>query len=146
MAGCLHLGLPKADLAAEDLVNHESHGSADRTCQQGCSGHHVSQRQLVLCEMHRAPDTLQVGRVGDLRSIGNGGDEAADLGVGGLAEVILIVEGGTIQYFVDGEQIFIRRDQKKLTGYLAYAISSGTNADFGTRCIFTDTEIWSLEP
>lgn len=63
----------------------------------------------------------------------------------GEAEVILIVEGGTIQYFVDGEQIFIRRDQKKLTGYLAYAISSGTNADFGTRCIFTDTEIWSLD-
>jgi hypothetical protein len=63
----------------------------------------------------------------------------------GNADVILIVEGGTIQYFVDGEQIFIRRDQKKLTGYLAYAISSGTNADFGTRCIFTDTEIWSLD-
>lgn len=63
----------------------------------------------------------------------------------GEVEVILIVEGGTIQYFVDGEQIFIRRDQKKLTGYLAYAISSGTNADFGTRCIFTNTEIWSLE-
>jgi len=63
----------------------------------------------------------------------------------GNADVILIVEGGTIQYFVNDEQIFIRRDQKKLTGYLAYAISSGTNADFGTRCIFTDTEIWSLE-
>jgi hypothetical protein len=63
----------------------------------------------------------------------------------GEVEVILIVEGGTIQYFVDGEQIFIRRDQKKLAGYLAYAISSGTNADFGTRCIFTDTEIWSLD-
>lgn len=64
----------------------------------------------------------------------------------GDADVILIVEGSTIQYFVDGEQIFIRRDQKKLTGYLAYAISSGTNADFGTRCTYTDTEIWSLEP
>jgi hypothetical protein len=63
----------------------------------------------------------------------------------GEANVILIVEGGTIQYFVDGDQIFIRRDQKKLTGYLAYAISSGTNAGFGTRCIFTDTEIWSLD-
>jgi hypothetical protein len=64
----------------------------------------------------------------------------------GNAEVILIVEGGTIQYFVDGDQIFIRRNQKKLKGDLGFAISSGTNAGFGTRCTFTNTEIWDLAP
>jgi hypothetical protein len=64
----------------------------------------------------------------------------------GEVEVILINEGGTIQYFVNGEKIFSRPNQKKLTGDLGYAISSGTNAGFGTRCSFTNTEIWSLEP
>ena len=63
----------------------------------------------------------------------------------GDAELIIIVEGGTIQAFVDGEQIFIRRDQYKFKGTLGYAISSGLNTDFGTRCIFRNTEIWSLK-
>jgi hypothetical protein len=63
----------------------------------------------------------------------------------GQADIILIVENDTIQFFVNGERIFIRRDQKKLTGDIAYAIGSGTNAGFGTRCKFTDTQIWSLE-
>jgi hypothetical protein len=61
----------------------------------------------------------------------------------GDAELTLVVEAGTIQTFVNGRRIFIRRDQKKFKGTLGYAISSGTNAGFGTRCTFTDTEIWS---
>lgn len=64
----------------------------------------------------------------------------------GNAELILIVEEGTIQAFVDGERAFVRYDQKKLKGYLAYAVGSGTNAGFGTSCTFRNTEIWSLEP
>ena len=63
----------------------------------------------------------------------------------GSAELILVVEGSTIQAFINREPVFVRYDQKKLTGDLYYAISSGTNADFGTRCTFRDTMIWSLE-
>ena len=63
----------------------------------------------------------------------------------GDAEIILAVEGGTIQTFVNGELIFTRQNQKELTGFFAFAISSGTNADFGTRCTFSDNEIWNLE-
>jgi hypothetical protein len=64
----------------------------------------------------------------------------------GDAELIIVVEGDTIQAFVNGEQIFIRLDQYKFRGTLGYAVSSGINTGFGTRCIFTNTEIWSLEP
>jgi hypothetical protein len=61
----------------------------------------------------------------------------------GDAEFVLVIENGTIQAFVNGRRIFVRRDQKKFKGTLGYAISSGTNAGFGTSCTFTDTEIWS---
>jgi hypothetical protein len=64
----------------------------------------------------------------------------------GEAELIIIVEGGTIRALINGEHILVLHNQKKLKGDLHYAISSGTNAGFGTRCTFTDTEIWSLEP
>lgn len=61
----------------------------------------------------------------------------------GEAEFILVVENGTIQALVNERRIFVRRNQKKFKGNFGYAISSGTNAGFGTSCTFTDTEIWS---
>jgi len=55
----------------------------------------------------------------------------------GEAEFILVVENGTIQALVNGRRVFIRRDQKKFKGNFGYAISSGTNAGFGTSCTFS---------
>jgi len=64
----------------------------------------------------------------------------------GDAELIITVEDDTIQAFINGERIFVRPDQYKWEGDLGFAINSGTNAGFGTRCTFLNTEIWSLEP
>jgi hypothetical protein len=64
----------------------------------------------------------------------------------GEVDVILIVEGTTIQYFVNGVQIFIKYNQKPLVGQLTYALSSGINTGFGTRCSFSNVELWDLAP
>jgi hypothetical protein len=64
----------------------------------------------------------------------------------GDVEMIIIVDRGTIQTFVNKKRVFVRQDQKQLKGLIGYAIVSGTNADFGTQCTFKNTEIWSLEP
>lgn len=63
----------------------------------------------------------------------------------GSAEIMIIVEEGTIQFFVNGERAMKRENQYELEGFLAYAISSGTNAGFGTRCEFTDFELWTID-
>jgi hypothetical protein len=60
----------------------------------------------------------------------------------GEAELMIIVEDDTIQAFVDGERVFTRSDQWELAGKIGFVVSSGTNAGFGTRCTYTDTELW----
>jgi hypothetical protein len=64
----------------------------------------------------------------------------------GDADVMLIVEGERIQFFVNGEHTFNLPNQKDFNGYLTYTISSGTNYGFGTRCTFTNFELWDLAP
>lgn len=60
------------------------------------------------------------------------------------AEVILVVNGSEITYFVNGDQV-LQRDNTQLTGgNLGLTVVSGTNKDFGTRCKMTGIEVWDL--
>ncbi|MGD8458146.1 MAG: hypothetical protein PVF83_17350 [Anaerolineales bacterium] len=63
----------------------------------------------------------------------------------GSAELMVIAEGEKIQIFVNGEQVFSRDNQTVFSGEIAYTLLSGINTGYGTRCKFTDTQIWSLE-
>jgi hypothetical protein len=62
----------------------------------------------------------------------------------GDVDFILIMDGKRIQFFVNGEHSFDLPNQKDFDGYLAYTISSGSNYDFGTRCSWTNMELWEI--
>jgi hypothetical protein len=63
----------------------------------------------------------------------------------GEAEIMLVVEGDIITFFVNGEKVHTRRDTALPSGDLALTLVSGTNLDFGTRCQMTDIELWELD-
>ncbi len=58
---------------------------------------------------------------------------------------ILAVEGSSLQVFnEDLKRIDLRTGSSLSSGGLAYLLSSGINTDFGTRCNFTDTDLWRI--
>jgi hypothetical protein len=66
----------------------------------------------------------------------------------GSAELMLMVNGDKIYFFVDGEEVFSGSDSL-LTGALdsgdmGFILMSGTNKDFGTRCQMKNTDLWDL--
>ncbi len=62
----------------------------------------------------------------------------------GNAEVMLVVEGDKIYYYVNGTQVFKKTDSVFSSGGLYYSVQSGTNKDFGQMCEFTNVELWQL--
>jgi hypothetical protein len=78
-----------------------------------------------------------------------------DLGMGtygnpsssGKLNMVLIVQDNTFRMIIDDELVktFTGYQGKLTEGKLAYTVLSGTNKDFGTRCKFTNTELWSLK-
>ena len=62
----------------------------------------------------------------------------------GNAEIMLVTEGDMTYFYVDGKQIFKKKDSVFLDGELFYSVQSGTNKDFGQRCNFTNVELWQL--
>ncbi|MBW8012791.1 MAG: hypothetical protein FVQ83_16355 [Chloroflexi bacterium] len=71
--------------------------------------------------------------------------DPVDLDPSQEASIMLVVDGINFSYFVDGELVRTRRDVFLDSGYLAFAISSGTNAGFGTSCELTNVELWEIE-
>jgi len=63
----------------------------------------------------------------------------------GQAQIMLVVEGTTITFFVNGERVYTRQDQGLESGKLALTLLSGINSGFGTRCTMTDIELWELK-
>jgi hypothetical protein len=63
----------------------------------------------------------------------------------GAAKIMLLADGTTFMFFVNGERVHVRTDTQHTEGYLSYAISSGTNTDFGTRCEMTNVDLWELK-
>jgi hypothetical protein len=64
----------------------------------------------------------------------------------GNTTFIVVAVGTTYRVFnEDLEQIDLRYGEALREGGMAYVVSSGTNIDFGTRCIFNDVELWRLD-
>ncbi len=82
---------------------------------------------------------------GNLQNMGQGyyGKGASD----GSAKFTLIVEDDTYQVLVNDTLVkkFIGRQHDMLSGRLAYTIVSGINSGFGTRCTFTNTQLWTIK-
>lgn len=62
----------------------------------------------------------------------------------GSAEIMLVTEGDMTYFYVNGTQVFKKKDSAFLNGGLYYSVQSGTNKDFGQRCSFTNVELWQL--
>lgn len=63
----------------------------------------------------------------------------------GNANMTLVAEGSSIRVFINDRLVHSRIDTKLESGELAYTLLSGTNAGFGTRCIFENVGLWELE-
>ncbi len=63
----------------------------------------------------------------------------------GQAQLMLVVEGASISFFVNGERVHSRNDQGLASGELALTLLSGINTGFGTRCRMTNIELWELD-
>lgn len=64
----------------------------------------------------------------------------------GSTSFIITAEGINFQVFNENlERIDLRNGAELGSGYLAYQLASGSNTDFGTRCTFTDTDLWRIE-
>jgi hypothetical protein len=65
----------------------------------------------------------------------------------GGANLTLVMEDNTYRVLVNDELIktYTGLAGKMTTGMLAYTIVSGINTDFGTRCTFTNTDLWKIK-
>jgi hypothetical protein len=64
--------------------------------------------------------------------------------VKGEADIVLVVEGDRILYFVNGEKVLEQKNKSLKEGDLGLTLVSGTNKDFGTRCVITNIDLWDL--
>lgn len=60
------------------------------------------------------------------------------------AKIMLVVDYQWITIFVNGKQVVRFEDNHLKDGGLAFAVASGSNNDFGTRCSFTNVELWEF--
>lgn len=63
----------------------------------------------------------------------------------GGADVMLVVQGNRILYFVNDEKVLDRENGMLSSGKLALTLVSGTNKEYGTRCSITNIELWELD-
>lgn len=68
----------------------------------------------------------------------------------GSAQIVMIVDGISIIFLVNGKVVVDQKDQlldspQFAEGTLAYTLNSGTNKGFGTRCKMTNVGLWELE-
>jgi hypothetical protein len=63
----------------------------------------------------------------------------------GAAQVMLVVEGSVFKYFINGERVLTRESGSFPEGRLNMTLVSGTNKDFGIRCLMKNVELWELK-
>lgn len=63
----------------------------------------------------------------------------------GRAQLMLVVEGSKMVFFVNGDPVHTRQDQGLSSGNLALTLLSGINTGFGTRCHMSNIELWELD-
>ena len=62
----------------------------------------------------------------------------------GSANLLLIAENEMITVFVDEELVDTRQVDVENSGDLNFAIMAGDHRGFGTRCVFSNIEIWRI--
>ncbi|HEX7556436.1 MAG TPA: hypothetical protein VF338_07410 [Leptolinea sp.] len=60
------------------------------------------------------------------------------------AKIMLVVDHQWIAFFVNNKMILRFKDNHLNGGGLSYAVASGTNNGFGTRCTFQNVELWEF--
>jgi hypothetical protein len=63
----------------------------------------------------------------------------------GSASIMLVVEGDSFTFFVNGERVRTQIDSAMKEGDLALTLVSGTNAGYGTRCNMDNIELWIID-
>jgi hypothetical protein len=61
------------------------------------------------------------------------------------AKFMLVVDYQWMTIFVDNKQVVRFMDDRLKGGSLAFAVTSGSNNDFGTSCTFTNVELWEFD-
>ena len=64
----------------------------------------------------------------------------------GEAELVMVAEAKTYTVLINGRVSLQQDDDLLSSGLLGYALASGTNLGFGTRCQMTNVELWQLRP
>lgn len=59
--------------------------------------------------------------------------------------MVLIAEGPQITVLINGIKVARINDSAYSEGDLAFTLTSGTNKDFGTRCSYSNIDLWVLE-
>ena len=62
----------------------------------------------------------------------------------GTVSLMLAIEKNHILAYVNGKKVTETWDSALQEGSLGYALASGTNAGFGTRCALTNIDLWIL--
>ena len=62
----------------------------------------------------------------------------------GDAELLLMVKDQYITFIVDGRKVVRFQDPNLTAGNLGLTLNSGTNKDYGFRCMMTDIDLWIL--
>ena len=62
----------------------------------------------------------------------------------GHAQFVLIVEDDWLTFIVNNNRIVHLQDEDLQKGVLSFAIASGTNYSYGTRCQMNNVELWVL--
>lgn len=102
---------------------------------------------------HHATFLMMDGKVKNYRSLKNNWTSLKGGAIKGVkpplnkAHMILIVEKQKIIVLIDGNEVVNFEDPKLLDDLntkLAITLGSGTNKDFGTRCIMKNMELWRL--
>lgn len=63
----------------------------------------------------------------------------------GEADVVLVVEGPMLHFFVNGERVYSRPGIRERAGSLGLTLLSGTNKGYGTRCEMEDVGLWVID-
>ena len=63
----------------------------------------------------------------------------------GEANVTLAAEGNHISMLIDNQLVLSLKDSTFSTGLFGYALASGTNKDFGTRCQMKNAGLWIIK-
>jgi len=63
----------------------------------------------------------------------------------GEADIVLVVSGQQYHFFVDGREILSATNLRLKPGNIALLMRSGSNKDYGTRCIMDNLGVWLIQ-